>query len=499
MIDRKAVEEMHFLPYDEYKQLVQMVDDDLYYVYDNTMMRYSMESEIKEEIFHFTACGIDPELVETFFVDGNRYEILAGNKYYVVSAEKIEKKELTIASVMFNDSEELQRAVADFNKTNREYYIRVVDYGENGTDYNDALTKYNLDIISGELPDIMVTSAPVDASVYQSKGILCDLYELMDDDPDFSRDMIVSSILKAYGEDHLYSIAPTFALDTIVGRDDLFDDYGLDFDEFRSIFVENGYDIGAINNLSSADEPALVRMEKLLMDDFIDWDHCNCSFECSEFVDLLEFVKDYDELKTYGNDGIKKQIQNGDIIATSVLLRSVSDYQLQKEFFGDDIVIIGYPTSKGSGTGIKFMGDQLSIIDQSPNKEAAWDFIKNYIMHPEYVEYSDFPIIKDLLNERLEKAKEGETLTDEFGQSYSNPKEVFFDTDDVIMVYEADDRDIEAVNLLIESADRRSEYHLEIQKIIDDESQVFFKGVKSADEVAKIIQSRVQLYLDENK
>ena len=65
------------------------------------------------------------------------------------------------------------------------------------------------------------------------------------------------------------------------------------------------------------------------------------------------------------------------------------------------------------------------------------------------------------------------------------------------MVYEADDRDIEAVNLLIELADRRSEYHLEIQKIIDEESQAFFKGVKSADEVALIIQSRVQLMLNE--
>lgn len=67
------------------------------------------------------------------------------------------------------------------------------------------------------------------------------------------------------------------------------------------------------------------------------------------------------------------------------------------------------------------------------------------------------------------------------------------------VVYEADDSDIEAVYNIINNACRKEEYHLDILAIIEEEASAYLCGAKTADEVAKIIQSRVQLYLDENK
>ena len=39
----------------------------------------------------------------------------------------------------------------------------------------------------------------------------------------------------------------------------------------------------------------------------------------------------------------------------------------------------------------------------------------------------------------------------------------------------------------------------EIKKIIEEESGAFFAGKKSVNDVANIIQSRVELYISENK
>ena len=39
----------------------------------------------------------------------------------------------------------------------------------------------------------------------------------------------------------------------------------------------------------------------------------------------------------------------------------------------------------------------------------------------------------------------------------------------------------------------------EIMNIINEEAEAFYKGQKSVDEVASIIQSRVKIYIGENK
>ena len=50
---------------------------------------------------------------------------------------------------------------------------------------------------------------------------------------------------------------------------------------------------------------------------------------------------------------------------------------------------------------------------------------------------------------------------------------------------------------IVYSAAATSEYDAEIYSIIEEEAQSFLDGPKSAEEVAGIIQSRVQLYIDE--
>lgn len=68
-----------------------------------------------------------------------------------------------------------------------------------------------------------------------------------------------------------------------------------------------------------------------------------------------------------------------------------------------------------------------------------------------------------------------------------------------IEVYKASKNDVEAVRKLIENISGKHAYHNDIMNIIDEEAESYFCGQKSIEQAAKIIQNRVQLYLDENK
>ena len=53
-------------------------------------------------------------------------------------------------------SDSVRRAVADFNKANDEYRIVLKDYGDYVRNEGiDGLEKLDLDIVSGEAPDII--------------------------------------------------------------------------------------------------------------------------------------------------------------------------------------------------------------------------------------------------------------------------------------------------------------------------------------------------------
>ena len=52
---------------------------------------------------------------------------------------------------------------------------------------------------------------------------------------------------------------------------------------------------------------------------------------------------------------------------------------------------------------------------------------------------------------------------------------------------------------MIESGRGASAADMTILQIIDEEAAAYFTGQKTAAEVAKVIQSRVRLYVDENR
>ena len=99
----------------------------------------------------------------------------------------------------------------------------------------------------------------------------------------------------------------------------------------------------------------------------------------------------------------------------------------------------------------------------------------------------------------MEKAQEAEYYTDENGNQVESPKMTYGWDHFQVSVYAATEQDVEEYISILEGATTLTTYEEEIIKMISEEVEPFFDGKKSAADVAKIIQGRVKIYVNENR
>ena len=93
-----------------------------------------------------------------------------------------------------------------------------------------------------------------------------------------------------------------------------------------------------------------------------------------------------------------------------------------------------------------------------------------------------------------------EYYEDENGEQVENTKTSWGYDDFNIDIYAAKQEDIDTVRNLLESADKIvGSVDEQLTSIITEEADPFFKGQKSAADVANIIQNRIQIYVNENR
>jgi hypothetical protein len=86
------------------------------------------------------------------------------------------------------------------------------------------------------------------------------------------------------------------------------------------------------------------------------------------------------------------------------------------------------------------------------------------------------------------------------GEQEEQPKGSWgWDRDLTVDIYAMTQEEADQVMGLINSTNRIYSYDQEIFKIISEDTAAYFSGQKSAEEIAKLIQNRVSLYVNEQK
>ncbi len=418
-----------------------------------------------------------------------------------------EKQEFTLA--MGNTNWNVRQAAIRFNQSSDTIRIRLVDYNTlygSDEDYNAGIARLNTDIVSGKMPDIVILddSMPVDS--YISKGLFEDLKPFIEKDEEVPPDSLLPNVIEAYSVDgKLYSLVPSFSVQTVaVKTSDVGDKTGWTVAQAQEILASKPEGTQFLMTVTRGDMTQYCI--SMSGNQFIDWDSGKCNFNSDEFIQMLEFIKTFpDEIDQaiYTDDfwnNYDTMWREGKVLANVLNLGDFRHYNVtEKGTFGEKITLIGFPASEGNAGSVIWPDLRIALSSKCADKEAAWGFLRTFLSE-EYQKNNiyNFPIRADLFNEMADKAMEKPYYEDENGNRIEYDDTYWMNGVDVTIPPMTQ----EEVNFLKEwIIGVKQPYKMDetLINIISEEAEPFYSGQKNARDVAGIIQSRVQLYVNENR
>lgn len=434
--------------------------------------------------------------------DSNKSEVNRLVKYDPDS-DTAKRQEIHIG--VFGLDGQVQEDVINFNKSNNQYKIIIDEYmSEDEDDYDNALKRFNAALTSDNCPDIIDLSS-ISVDKYVKNGVLEALEPYLEKDSDLKQETFVQSVLEAYKVDgKIYTIPRDFMLEGFVGyKSKLGEEIGWTMKEFVDYAESLPEGTEILPDLTS--DGLLWTMLAYSMDEYVNWTTGECNFKNDDFISLLEFCSNYESAeeyyKDYEYDEMNNEItkaKNGQVILRNMYLDGVYTYLEEKAVYGEDIMVKGYPSKEDKGIVLESSSVLLGISSKSKYKDVAWEFIRQSYMPEEQVEMNlyGFPIRQDKLDELFKEALEYEVKKDAEGNEYIGS----YGYDDLeLLIPPATEKDIEEIKKIIDSADTFGDINMEVYNIIEEETEAFFKGQKSAEAVADVIQSRVSIYVKENR
>ncbi|MGN0667473.1 MAG: ABC transporter substrate-binding protein [Huintestinicola sp.] len=431
---------------------------------------------------------------------GNNGETLVALASAAETSTAAEKKVITLGC--FSLDYNIRSGIAEFNKTSSDYILQVESFSENNdtSDWEAALTKFNNEILAGNVPDILLLNDQMPVESYANKGMFVDLYEFIEKDDTLTKDTLAPNVIKALEKNgKLYSLTPSYYVTTFAGKKSLFGTDNLTYAKVNEVLAAAPE--GASLFSSTTQASSVVQMG-IQFGNFIDYSSNTCNFDCSEFKALLETAKqcpievDWDKLYNENPnfwEESEASYSAGKTLISDVYLSSFDGARYTEAMFGEDISYIGFPTETGEklGAGL-YAQSEMAICSKAADKEGAWQFIKQ-IMTKDTTQngryYYNFPVylpeFEKMAAATLENAKN------------NAGNETYWVNNQEVKLQPIDEAYINIIKDFVLSVDSKLRYDNSLLTIIEEETAAYFNGTKSVDETASIIQSRASIYLSE--
>ena len=398
--------------------------------------------------------------------------------------EKVEKTPLVVRAV-FEDDFWLSEKVALFNQKSRDYHVVLESCGY-GNDVEDYARLTSVQVGAGKGPDILCGSELLQdyVSGMMEKGALEELNPYMEASGIREEDYFPLAFSAWRQGEKIYSVTPKM---------DIY------YEEMVTEVLGSAEppDIETLADALLAREESAVYRQGLtsegLLDTFlqgseslwgmVDWKAGSCDFNTPLFEKLLEAARryGYDDRRTLEQEITHKIDMTSYFHFSSPAEQKEEGLVSVGTLFDDGCHVVSYPLYA------------MAINSNSPHKEGAWEFIE--FLLGEEVQYREEFYLLPVHRESFDKWLEWELwwLTEpryeDNGKGY-------------IPVYHGENTSAEKVNAYkkaIEDARPLPIQTAPILKIIQEEAEDYFNGSKNAEEVSRVINNRVQLYLDERK
>lgn len=445
----------------------------------------------------------------TEYDDVHYNSVVKGGLFAKVAPEDIQDKETLVIGGTYFDNDLRKRAIA-FNKSSDSYRLVLKDYSQYNSydDYTAAYTQLNNDIVSGSMPDILVVdNFNMSLENYVSKGLLADVGALLEKDEELSGKEYLQNVFEACKIDgKLYEVVPSFYIVTYIGKASLIGDRtSWTMAEAQEVLKQ--LPEGASMFGETTRDSFMRTVLEMCGSDFIDISTGKCAFDSDEFIAYAEFAKTLPA--EYSNDDYddnwyqlyQSQYRENRTLLMSCYLSSMTDMvNTINGAFGEEVAYVGFPGGGSQGSVI-YTGTTYALSAKSAHLDAAWDFVKYYLTDEYQETLSEkwsLPVSKECLDEAADKATKNPVYTTYDGKEEEGQYSYWINDEEIILdplTTEQRDKLVDFVS----SVNTRAYNNDEVFNIISEEMGAFYQGQKSAKECASVIQSRVQIYVNENR
>lgn len=505
--------------------LVSGIEQD-FLVHDGTSVyEYDMETQTKTAVFDWLDCDINGSTVQNIGVlaDGRILAIIEdwesddrGLAFLTkTKASEVAQKETIVVATMSGGGSELQAAAVAFNKSNDNYRISIKQYLDydnwSENTWSDAMTNLLNDITSSNCPDIIDLTG-LNINQLAAKDVFVDLNKYLEKSQVLNREDFIENILNACTYDEkLVTIPSYFELMTVIGSTEKVGaDMGWTLQELIA-FADQYPEAQLFDRMSKNSILYYLMMYNENL--FIDWATGKCKFDTDEFKSLLSFVNRFpDEVDwEQGQASTPTRIQNGEVLLDTAYIYNFESIQIYWEMFGGDVTCIGFPSVDSNSGCALMMGQAYGITTKSKKQDGAWEFIESMFTKEDNGDWwYGFPTLKAKLEAMKEDAMKLEYVTDENGEPIldENGEPIVMGGGSGVGYEDGweytytvpTQKEVDIILSLMDVAQPVSgNSESQITDIINEEAAAYWAGQKSVDEVANIIQSRIQIYVDENR
>ncbi len=381
----------------------------------------------KKEVLNWLNSDINSSRINRYIpISGDRFVVAEMDRDYtntnlsVLSpasgGDLIEKYIITLAAV-YNPSD-LTDTIIEFNKQNEQFRIQLVDYSQYSTEennYNGGREQMNLDMISGNVPDlILLDSLPYEN--YVSKGLLQDLTQLMEEDETFDKSEYLQNIFESTAVNgKIYSVFPSFFVMTVSGKSaNVGTQMGWTLDDLKALMQR--FPDAAVFDENTDRSTILQQFSSLSMGSYVNWATGDCKFNTPEFVGMLELINSFPEeidwqhmYEDLPEDYWEKEqfkFRDDKVLLSMEYLSSFGDIRgTAYKYRTFDFTYVGFPNPGGIGSCIQ-PSSEFAISSKTKLTAACWDFIKTLLgkQFQSDIKYQ-FPVRTDCLEALMEEAR----------------------------------------------------------------------------------------------
>ncbi|MBP1566962.1 MAG: extracellular solute-binding protein [Oscillospiraceae bacterium] len=462
---------------DDYMRSILRSNDEKYDMFlsdEQNLYGYIFETSEYEKVFGLAELSVSDHVMYNAYSIGKGefiISLMSGRDitYNIVKKCRSESpiQNITVGGVCVSLA--LKEEISDFNKNNKEYKISCIDYGAD----KESLNQFNLDLIENKL-DVIVSDISFSVDDY-SGGLFVDLSEYIEKDEDINVSGFHENIFNLFSEEgKIKKIAPMFDIQTLlVYASDMKGNKETSWqaDEFSEFMYKYG---------GFADSEYIYLLEYFIpsfVNNYVDKKSFSCNFDNNDFKNTIRSIIENMEYEEYTQTDLYDLYNDVSRIIPANIDGDAGSYDIYNQ---SDVLFKGYPSDKNSGFIANFPLS-FSISANCKNKDAAWQFVRYF-------------------------------FTDEYQNSISEsiPLSKKYQDNIFIPVYYGMENYEETVSMLSEEIKEQicdaiskvdsANYTIKgsrIYNILEEEILLYFSGENDIDTMAKSIQSRVSLYLNE--